>query len=171
VGQIEEEISSPEHLNATHDVAQFQCGEPTLDDWLKSRAHANEESGASRTYVICKSGRVVGYYALAVGAVEHENATGRVRRNMPNPVPVMVIGRLAVDVSLQGQRVGAALLKDAILKTLRAAEIGGVRAVLVHAISVSAKKFYERLGFLPSPNEPMTLMVPLSEAAKRLGQK
>ena len=166
MGQIRPEISAPENLKPAHDVTQFQCGEPALDDWLRRRALDNEERGASRTYVLTQEGRVVGYYSLAAGSVEHADATGGIRRNMPDPVPIIVLGRLAVDLSLQGRGVGTALLKDAVLKTLQAAQIAGIRAILVHAISTSASEFYQSLGFSPSPSEPMTLMIPLSEAAK-----
>jgi len=165
------EISEPENIKAAHDVTQFQCGEPALDDWLRRRAFDNEERGASRTYVICQGDRVVGYYSLAAGSVEHATATGRIRRNMPDPIPVIVLGRLAVDLSLQGQGVGTALLKHAVLKTLQAAQITGIRAILVHAISIPAKQFYQLLGFSPSPSEPMTLMIPLSEAAKLIAYR
>jgi len=160
------EIRAPEKLNSEHDLSQFHCGETTLDDWLRKRALQNEESGASRTYVACVEKRVVGYYALAAGAVAHAEAPGRVRRNMPDPVPVMVIGRLAVDQTVQGQALGPALLRDAVLRTLRAAEIAGIRAILVHAISERAKRFYEKWGFIASPIEPMTLMITLAEARK-----
>lgn len=166
-----DEITAPEKLTAEHDVSAFKSGEPTLDDWLKRRAPANEESGASRTYVVCSGGRVVGYYALANGAVAHSDVTGRVRRNMPEPIPVMVLRRLAIDEAYQGRRLGAALLRDAILRTLQAAEIAGIRAILVHAISEDAKKFYERCGFSPSPVDPMTLMITLADAEKVLRGK
>src|SRR5690348_4037305 len=109
-------ISAPQKLSSDHDLSQFDCGEAALDDWLRRRALQNEESGASRTYVVCAGKRVVGYYALAVGAVAHVGAPGRVRRNMPDPVPVMVLGRLAVDQSAQGQNIGQSLLRDAILR-------------------------------------------------------
>lgn len=158
----------PEKLSPSHDLSHFQCGEPTLDDWLRRRALQNEESGASRTYVLCLGSRVVGYYALAVGAVTHAEAPGRVRRNMPDPVPVMVIGRLAVDQTMQGQAIGPALLRDAVLRTIQGAEIAGIRAILVHAISHRAKDFYERAGFIPSPIDPMTLMITVAEARKAL---
>lgn len=158
--------SAPEKLNLSHDLSQFQCGEPALDEWLRRRALPNEESGASRTYVICAGRQVVGYYALAAGAVAHADAPGRVRRNMPDPIPVMVIGRLAMDVQFQGRGIGPALLRDAILRTLQAAEIAGIRAILVHAISERAKLFYEKCGFTVSPIAPMTLMVTVKEAAK-----
>jgi len=159
-------VSPPEKLSADHDLSQFQCGEPTLDDWLRRRALQNEESGASRTYVVCVGKRVMGFYALAVGAVTHVAAPGRVRRNMPDPVPVMVIGRLAVDQAVQGQEIAPALLRDAVLRTLQAAEIAGIRAILVHAISEPAKRFYEKWGFISSPVEPMTLMITVTEARK-----
>lgn len=161
-------INPPEKLSSEHDLSQFHSGEPTLDDWLRRRARQNEESGASRTYVACMGKRVVGYYALAVGAVAHAGAPGRVRRNMPDPVPVMVIGRLAVDQAVQGQAIGPALLRDAVLRTLQAGEIAGIRAILVHAISERAKGFYERWGFTSSPLEPMTLMITVIEARKAL---
>src|SRR5216684_3961890 len=114
-------LTPPEKLRDDHDLSRFQCGEPALDGWLRRRALQNEESGASRTYVVCKENRVVGYYALAVGAVTHEDASGRVRRNMPDPVPVMVLGRLAVDQTARGRDIGRGLLRDAILRTLQAA--------------------------------------------------
>jgi GNAT superfamily N-acetyltransferase len=169
VGQISgESLSAPEKLSQNHDLAQFQCGSPELDDWLRRRALQNEEGGASRTYVVCAGRQVVGYYALASGAVAHTDAPGRVRRNMPNPVPVMVIGRLAIDLRVQGRGIGSALLRDAVLRTVQAAEIAGIRAVLVHAISERAKRFYERSGFISSPVDPMTLMITVAEAAKVL---
>lgn len=161
-------ISGPQKLSRDHDLSQFCCGEPTLDDWLRRRALQNEESGASRTYVVCVGKQAVGYYALAVGAVTHVEAPGRVRRNMPDPVPVMVLGRLAVDQSLQGQNVGRGLLRDAVLRTLQAADIAGIRAILVHAISERPKQFYEKCGFIPSPVDPMTLMITVAEAANML---
>jgi len=115
--------------------------------------------------------RVVGYYALAVGAVAHVDAPGRVRRNMPDPVPVMVIGRLAIDQAVQGQGIGPALLRDAVLRTLQASDIAGIRAILVHAISERAKRFYEKWGFISSPVEPMTLMITVAEARNAVVDK
>jgi GNAT superfamily N-acetyltransferase len=161
-------FTPPERLSSDHDLSQFQCGEPTLDDWLRRRALPNEESGASRTYVLCVENRVVGYYALTVGAVTHADAPGRVRQNMPDPVPVMIIGRLAIDQTMQGQSIGPALLRDAVLRTTQAAEIAGIRAILVHGISDRAKRFYEKWGFTPSPVDPMTLMITLAEAQKAI---
>lgn len=164
------EPSAPAPLEPHHDLSSFDSGTPVLDDWLR-RALANQASGASRTYVTCLEGRVVGYYALAVGAVAHAAATGRARRNMPDPVPVMVIGRLAIDSSHQGRGLGRALLRDAVLRTMQAAEIAGIRAVLVHAISEDARRFYERCGFRASPLEPMTLMLTMREVQNVLQVK
>jgi GNAT superfamily N-acetyltransferase len=166
-----QEIGGPEHLTAAHDVSAFDSGVPDLDDWLRKRALANEETGASRTYVVCARARVVGYYALASGGVAQGQALGRVRRNMPDPVPVMILGRLAVDRAWQGRSLGRGLLRDAVLRTLQAAEIGGIRAILVHAISEDAKRFYERYGFRDSPVDPMTLMITVADAEKALAGK
>jgi len=165
------DIHAPEKLLAEHDLADFASGEPTLDDWLRQRALANEESGASRTYVICVGKRVVGYYSLAVGAVAHVGAPGRVKRNTPDPIPVMVLGRLAVEKDFQGRGIGSGLLRDAVLRTVQAAEIAGIRAILVHALSDAAKRFYQSHGFIASPIDPMTVMITVAEAVKTLGEK
>ena len=123
-------------------------------------------AGHPRTYVVCTGKRVAGYYSLAVGAAAHEHVPGRIRRNMPDPVPVMILGRLAVDKTFQGKGIGAGLLKDAVLRTVQAAEIAGIRALLVHAISEAAKRFYEAYGFVSSPVDPMTVMITLAEAER-----
>ena len=162
------DIIAPEPIKPDHDVAAFDCDEPTLNAWLKQRALENDASGASRTYVICAEGRVIGYYALAVGSVTRAKATGRVRRNMPEDVPVMILGRLAVDLAWRGRGLGPALLRDAILRTMQVAGQVGIRAILVHAISERAKRFYQRHGFVVSPVEPMTLMITVAEAERAL---
>ena len=155
-------ISPPVPLGPEHDCTAFDCGEPLLDDWLKKHAMSNQRSGASRTFVVADAdGRVAGYYALAAGAVDHGEATGAIRRNMPDPIPVMVLGRLAIDRRSQGRKLGAALLKDAVLRCLAVAENAGVRALLVHALNDAAKAFYQRYGFVESPANPMTLMLRL----------
>lgn len=121
------ELAPPEPLSATHRVDDFACGEPGLDEWLKRRALANQVSGASRTFVVVnRDRRVMGYYALAAGAVAHVDATSGVRRNMPDPIPVLVLGRLAVDRRAQGIKLGAALLKDAVLRASAVADNAGV---------------------------------------------
>jgi GNAT superfamily N-acetyltransferase len=166
-----DEIGPPERLSGKHDISGFDSGEPLLDDWLRRRALQNEESGASRTYVVCAGKRVSGYYTLAAGAIAHAQAPGRVKRNMPDPAPVMVLGRLAVDQTVQRRGIGVGLLRDAILRTVQAAEIAGIRAILVHAISGDAKRFYESWGVIASPVDPMTVMITVAEAVKILDQK
>jgi GNAT superfamily N-acetyltransferase len=168
VEQDQNKLCPPDKLNLSHQIESFNSGNSQLDDWLKRRALKNEAEGASRTYVLCAGEIVVAYYCLANGAVAQTMATGRVRRNMPDPVPVMVIGRLAVDLHWQGKGIGRALLRDAILRTLQAAEIAGIRAILVHAISEEAKRFYEQCGFTASPLDAMTLMVNVKDARESL---
>lgn len=161
-------IGLPHKLSPAHDLSQFMCGEPTLDDWLRRRAMVNEASGSSRTYVVSVGRRVVGYYTLANGAVTHAEAPGRIRRNMPDPVPILVLGRLAVDQNFQRQGIGTGLLRDAVLRTAQAAEIVGIRAILVHALSETAKRFYEQHGFVASPVDPLSLMITVAEAKRIL---
>lgn len=152
------EISAPEHLTNSHSLDGFACGEPSLDDWLRERALANEAAGASRTYVVCAEARVVGYYALATGALLRADSPNSVSRRMPEPIPVMILGRLAVDRQFQGTGIGAGLLKSAALQTIAVAETAGVRALVLHALSDSAKAFYTRHGFVESPTKPMTMI-------------
>jgi GNAT superfamily N-acetyltransferase len=159
-------LSAPELLSDLHRGHDFASGVDALDIWLKRRALANQMSGASRTFVVCEAGSVVGYYALASGAVSVAAASSRLRRNMPDPVPVAVLGRLAVDRGHQGRGVGRGLFRDAALRVAQAADVIGIRGILVHAISEEAKAFYLVLGFDPSPLEPMTLMVTLADIRK-----
>lgn len=161
-------VSPPERLTAAHDVSSFDCGVPELNEWLQRRALQNIATRASRTFVVVSEGRVVGYYALATGAVAHAAATGRVRRNMPEPIPAMILARLAVDGAFQKSGLGSALLRDAMLRTLQVAEMAGVRAVLLQAVSEQAKQFYARHGFAESPIDPMTMMVTLADLEKAL---
>jgi len=163
--------NSPEKLQPEHDVSKFDCAEPVLNDWLRRRALQNQQSSASSTYVMLDKMRVAGYYSLAAGSVARETAPGRIRRNVPDPVPVVVLGRLAIDQNYQGQGLGRALLRDAILRILQAADIIGVRAILVHALSEEAKRFYEACGFTASPINPLTLMITLPEAIGALRKK
>ena len=162
------EITPPEPITTAHNVESFACGVPVLDEWLKRRALKNESSGASRTFVICQDKQVVGYYTLATGSIEHGSAPGKIRRNMPNPIPVMVLGRLAVDQEQQHAGLGRGLLKDAVLRTLTVSQHAGVKALLVHALSEDAKRFYTRSGFLESPFDTMTLMIALQDASNCL---
>lgn len=171
MGVDQDKLRPPEKLNSSHQIEGFDSGNSQLDDWLKRRAFKNELDGASRTYVLCLGEVVIAYYCLANGAVAQTIATGGVRRNMPDPIPVMVIGRLSVDHRWQGKGIGRALLRNAILRTLQAAEIAGIRAILIHAISEEAKQFYEKCGFTASPIDPMTLMVKVKDAIASLGSQ
>jgi GNAT superfamily N-acetyltransferase len=156
-------LTAPQPIHESHHTGAFDCGVPVLDDWLKRRARANQASGASRTYVVCEKERVVAYYALASGAVEIQTATGRVRRNMPDPVPVAILGRLAIEQTYQGHGLGRALFRDAGQRVLQAADIIGIRGIIVHALSPEAKAFYVALGLEVSPLQPMTLMATLAD--------
>lgn len=159
----------PEKLSAKHELSEFDCGEAVLDEWLRRRARQNEDNGASRTYVVCAGKRVVGYYTLALGAVAHAQAPGRIKRNTRrDPAPAMILGRLAVDRSYQSSGIGTGLLRDAVLRTVQAADLAGIRAILVHRISEPAKRFYQRHGFIASPVDPMTVMITVTEAARLL---
>lgn len=162
-------LSAPQPLADHHQLDGFNSGVPSLDDWLKRRARANQASGASRTFVVCDGEQVVAYYALASGAVSPTTTSGRFRRNMPDPIPVAVLGRLAIDQGHQGRGLGRALFRDSALRVLNAADVIGIRGILVHAISEEAKAFYLALGFDPSPLDPMTLMVTLADLRLNLG--
>jgi GNAT superfamily N-acetyltransferase len=154
-------LLAPLPLTDEHDLSPFECGEPSLNEWLKRRALTNQTRRASRTYVVATNRRVVGYYSLASGALALNAAPGPVRRNMPDPIPMVLLGRLAIDREWQGKGLGTALLQDAVVRTRTASDILGIRGILVHAISEDAKAFYERHGFLASPVQLMTLILPL----------
>jgi GNAT superfamily N-acetyltransferase len=154
-------LTAPTLLTKYHQLGDFCCGVVTLDDWLKKRAYPNQISGASRTYVVTDGERVAGYYSLASGALALADAPCSIRRNMPDPVPVGILGRLAIDRSFHGKGLGVALLQDAVVRIAQAAGIIGIRGVLVHAISLEAKTFYQYHGFVESPTQPMTLILSL----------
>ena len=156
-------LSAPEPLAPHHSLEGFSSGEPTLDDWLVRRARANQVSGASRAFVVCESGVVVAYYALASSAVNVAATSGRFRRNMPDPIPVVVLARLAVAQSHHRQGIGRALFQDAARRVIHAADAIGIRGLIVHALSDDAAAFYRRVGFAASPLDPMTLMVTLAD--------
>ncbi len=159
-------ISAPQPLADHHALDAFDCGELALNVWLKQRAAGNQVSGASRTYVVCAGAAVVGYYCLAVGALGHAEAPGALRRNRPDPIPVMVLGRLAIHKDHQQAGLGTALLRDALGRTLQTADIAGVAALLVHALSEEAKRFYRSRGFIESPIKPMTMCLILASVRK-----
>ena len=155
-------LHAPQPLTADHQLNTFNCGETSLDEWLKRRALLNQSNGASRTFVVVdESQLVMGYYALAAGAVHHQDATRSIRQNMPDPIPVMVLARLAVDIRTQGMQLGAGLLRDAVDRSLAVAKNTGVRALLVHALHERAKQFYLYFGFQVSPVHSLTLMLRL----------
>lgn len=156
---------APQPLLPTHRCDGFASLEPELDAWLMRRAYANQLSGASRTFVVVDAHQtVIGYYALAAGAVSHQVATPAVRRNMPDPLPVMVLARLAVDQRAQGRQLGASLLQDAVKRCALVSQHAGIRALLVHALHDRAKQFYEHYGFQPSAVHPMTLLLRLQQS-------
>lgn len=156
-------FTGPVPLDDSHQFDEFASGTPSLDDWLIRRALANQNNGASRTFVLCKDGKVVAYYALASSSITCADAVGRFRRNMPDPIPVIALARLAIDRSLQGQGFGRALVRDAGCRVIAAADLIGIRGMIVHAISEEAKQFYLCCGFLQSPTSDMTLMISLAD--------
>jgi GNAT superfamily N-acetyltransferase len=160
---------SPRVLDAGDRFATFDCGEPPLNDWIRSRALKNEATGASRTFVSIEagSGAVAGYYCLSAGSLALEEAPGRVKRTMPSPVPIILIGRLAVAEVFKGRGLGASLLQDALLKGIEASRILGARAFIVDALDSNAERFYEKFGFTlmpPASKRAMYLLVKDAEA-------
>jgi GNAT superfamily N-acetyltransferase len=156
--------SVPRPISETDNAATFDSGEPALDDYLRTRALANHVGGASRCFVTCRNSRIVGYYALASGAVSHTGWAGKFRRNMPDPIPVILLSRLAIDRKHQGCGLGEHLLRDAIARVVQVAEQIGVRAILVHALHDQARSFYTRYNFEPSPTDPLHLMLLIKDA-------
>lgn len=149
-------------LAASHDVAAFDCGHPALNQFLQRFALVNQKANSAQTYVSCERGTdsVAGFYSLAVGSVEPSAATGRLAKGLArHPVPVMILARLAVDLRYQGAGLGRALLKDALLRTAQAADIAGIRAILVHAKDEAARNWYRQWGFEPSPTDSYHLFL------------
>jgi GNAT superfamily N-acetyltransferase len=169
MGQVAD-LSRPELLSDRHDLERFDSGEASLDEWLRRRARSNQVNCATRTYVVC-AGRahVIAYYALASGVITVAEAAGRFRRNMPDPIPVVVVARLAIDREWQRMGLGRALFRDAAMRVAQAAEIIGIRGIIVGAISEDAKTFYISLGFTPSRSEPMLLMATLADILDAMG--
>ena len=154
-------LSAPIPLNPEHDLSSFDCGEPALNDWLRHRALKNE-SRFSRTYVVCEGDRVVAYFCISAGAVARSAAPGKVRRNAPDPIPVSVIGRLAVSREHKGKGLGADLLSDALRRIALASQSIGIGAVMVHAKDEAAKRFYLRCAeFIEYPEDSRTLFLPI----------
>jgi len=153
-------LRAPELLTEEHDVSHFGCGKPPLNQYLKKYALVNQENEISRTYVAARDNRVVGYYTLTFGSVSHDEATAKIRAELPQyPIPIILLARLAVDQKEAGKGPGKGLLKDALLRTVQAADIAGLRAMLTHAKDEEAKKFYLKYGFEESPIQDLTLML------------
>ena len=162
-------FTAPEPLSSDHDFNAFQSGEASLDNWLKTRALQNQRSGASRTFVTCNTNQVMAYYALSTGIITNSQAVGRFKRNMPSEIPVILLGRLAVDNRAKGLGVARGLVKDAALRLIQAAGLVGIRGLVVHALSDNAKRFYEHIGFVSSPIDPMLLMITLTDLQSTMG--
>jgi GNAT superfamily N-acetyltransferase len=159
-------LSPPEPVAANYALDAFDCGEASLNDWLKRRALKNQASGASRCFVVCERNAVIGFYGLSAGGIHHEGAPNPMRRNMPDPLPVLLLGRLAIDRRYHNEGLGRALLRDAMLRAVRVAGNAGIFTVLVHALSEQAKRFYLSRGFAESPLQPMTLLIPWRQCAR-----
>ena len=160
-------LSEPERISPAHAFSDFTSGKLLLDDWLKRKALANN-GRTSQTFVIHLENRVIALYTLAAGSVSHVGAPSKLKRNSVDPIPVVLLGRLAVDEKHQGKGLGADLLRDAILRSLRIAEDVGVRALLVHALDDDAVAFYKKFEFIASPMDPRTLMLPLDQVGRLL---
>ena len=159
-----EALGPPEPLASRHDVSQFSSGVPTLDSWLRGKARLNEAKGGARTYVACQGNRVVGFYSLAASSVERRRVSSRVGRSMPDPIPVILLGQLAVDELYRARRLGSDLLVDAARRCLAAAGLVGARAIVVQAIDERAAAYYAKFGFRPfSDREPLMLILRMSE--------
>lgn len=161
-------LSAPQPLADQHQLADFDSGEPSLDDWLKRRAAKNQANGSSRTHVVCEGDTVISYYCLAAGAIGHAEAPSTLKRNRPYPIPVLALGRLAIHKDHHQKGIGTALLNDAILRAIQAADIAGVTALLVHAISEQARRFYLSRGFIESSIKPMTLCLMMATVDQAL---
>ncbi len=147
-------------LGPADSVESFNCGHPALNQFLRQYALVNQKAGSVQTYVCCKHGEVAGFYSLSVGSVDHNQAPGRIAKGLSrHPVPVILLARLAVDLSHQRKGLGRALLKDALLRTLQVADIVGIRALIVHAKNDDARKWYARWDFEPSPTDPFHLFL------------
>ncbi|EIC85650.1 GNAT family N-acetyltransferase [Serratia sp. M24T3] len=164
-------LDAPLPLKEQHRLSDFDCGETSLNEWLNKRAKSNQISGASRTYVVCDNGKVVAFYSLASGGVTSLSCSGNIKRNMPNPIPVVFLARLAVANSHKRRGIGRALVRDAVIRVVAAAETIGIRAFVIHAIDSHAKEFYQSLGFESSPLDPLMLMATLTSLRLNLVEK
>jgi GNAT superfamily N-acetyltransferase len=165
------EFGAIEKLGREHALDEFDCGKETLNVFLKRHAWNSQQSKTAQTYVLAQGRRVLGYYSLAAGAIAHDEATDRVRKGIArHAIPIVLLARLAVDRSQQGKSLGAALLKDALVRSAGAAETIGARAVLVHAKDDAAKSFYEHFGFESSPSDPYHLLLIMKDLLRLIGR-
>ena len=162
-------FQAPSIITAIHDLSAFDSGKPDLDDWLRRKA-LKSGGQTARSYVVCVDGnRVIGYYCLAAGGVQREvMPNAKFRRNTPIQVPVIILGRLAVDKNYQHQGIGSGLLKDALSRAIQASQAIGIRAILVHALDEDAVAFYKQYGFTESPVDHRTLILPIETAIAAL---
>lgn len=161
-------IAPPAAISPDHELSAFRCGNDALDDWLRYRA-LKSEGRSARTYVVARGGEVIGYYCLSTGAARRADVPSKLARNMPDTVPLILIGRLAIDAKHHGKGLGAALLRDALRRSVQLAEIAGARAVIVHAIDESALAFYVKYGFTEFPTGTRAMFLPIETIVKALG--
>jgi GNAT superfamily N-acetyltransferase len=164
------EFSQVEPLNRSHDLSRFDCGaHESLNLWLRKHALQNQANDSARTYVVHRDNVVVGYYSISAGSIARESATSRAAQGLArHPIPIALLGRLAVHREEQGVSLGAALLKDALVRVEHAADILGIRAVLVHAIDQTARAFYEKFDFEPSPEDELHLMLLMKDLRREM---
>jgi GNAT superfamily N-acetyltransferase len=163
-------FSPVEKLRFDHETEAFDCGKAELNRFLSRFAFLNQRANTAQTYVVCRGTQVVGYYSLTVGQADHKDAPARISQGIArHPIPLMILARLAVDGREQGQRLGAALLKDALLRCAAAADIAGIRALFVHAKDEEATAFYRHFNFQPSPTDPHHLFLLMKDLARMLG--
>jgi GNAT superfamily N-acetyltransferase len=164
------ETRSIEKLRREHPIDAFDCGQPDLNRWLVRYALQNQGANAAQTYVGLANKLVVGYYSLAIGQVEYADAPERLQKGLArHPVPIMLLARLAVHRDWQGKGIGRALLRDAVLRTLQAADIAGIRSLAVHAKDERARQYYEQFDFAPSPTDPLHLFILLKDIREQMG--
>jgi predicted N-acetyltransferase YhbS len=160
-------LSAPCILRESHILNEFDCGNESLNSWLNRYALQNQRANSARTFVVSHENHVIGYYSLAVGSIEHELASKRTKKGLArHPIPVMILARLAVDLKFQGIHIGSGLLKDALLRTLQAADYAGIRAVFVHAKDENARQFYTQFDFESSPVDPLKMLLLIKDIIK-----
>ncbi len=163
-------FSPVEKLRFDHKTEAFDCGKAELNRFLSRFAFVNQRANTAQTYVVCRGTQVVGYYSLTVGQADHKDAPARISQGMArHPIPLMILARLAVDRREQGKRLGAALLKDALLRCVAAADIAGIRALFVHAKDEEATAFYRHFNFQPSPTDPHHLFLLMKDLSRMSG--